>query len=105
VPRVQVEMGVASKQPALWVPVVTTVAAAVTTHIGAQRYEILIVSYDATARRLSTLRDQWLNAKREAGKPLDAEAFVLKCEQVISSENQGWMAGWLKSSSGGNGSG
>jgi hypothetical protein len=91
-----VAAGVANRQPAAWVPVVTTIAAAVTAHIAAERYEAQIISYSATAQKLRNLRDQWPNAIGEAGRLLDDEAFVIECEKVISSENQGWMAGWLK---------
>jgi hypothetical protein len=90
--------GVSSRQPALWVPVVTTVAAAVTAHIASERYEIQIVSYSATARKLTSLREQWPNATDEAGNVLVGQGFVTECENVISSENQGWMAGWIKNS-------
>jgi len=85
-----------SKQPALWVPVVTTIATAVGTHIAAERYEALVVAYVATARRLSSLRDQWPDVRGEDGTQLDGSGFVLECESVMSAENQSWLADWLK---------
>jgi hypothetical protein len=86
----------ASKQPALWVPVVTTIATAVGTHIAAERYEALVVAYVATARKLSSLRDQWPDVRGEDGTPLDGSGFVVECESVMSAENQSWLADWLK---------
>jgi hypothetical protein len=52
----------------------------------------------ASGRRARLLK--WPNATGEAGELLGAEAFLIECEKVISSENQGWMARWLEPSSG-----
>jgi hypothetical protein len=77
-----------------WVAVVTTIAAAITSHIAAERYEHLVVSYLATARQLESITEEWL-----VGDDKSAEAaarLVRGCEDVISSENEGWMAAWNK---------
>jgi hypothetical protein len=82
---------------AAWVPVVTAVAGAVTAHIAAERYEQDIVGFYATAQKLTALRDRWRAGTDAEGRPIDPSAFVLECENVISSENQEWMADWLES--------
>jgi hypothetical protein len=67
---------------ALWVPVVTTIAAAITAHAAAERYEFLRVEYRRTAGQLRHLS---ATARRDTD-------FVKRCEDVISSQNEGWMA-------------
>jgi conflict system pore-forming effector with SLATT domain/uncharacterized protein DUF4231 len=72
---------------AVWVPVVTTVTAAVAAHAAAERYEYLLIEYLRTAAGLERLRDRRLRP----GGPSDEE-FVRACEHVISVQNEGWMA-------------
>ena len=80
-----------------WVAVVTTLAGAVTAHVAAARYEFLAVSYRATAHRLESLRDQWLDSQQPAaGAKMTPAEFIKQCEDAISMENQGWMADWLE---------
>jgi len=75
-----------------WVAVVTTVAAAITSHIAAERYEHLVVSYMATASQLEAIVRDW---KADDDKSAEAAAaLVQKCESVISRENESWMAAW-----------
>jgi hypothetical protein len=45
-----------SESLAVWVPVLTTISAAVTAHAAAERYEFLVVEYLRTARELERLR-------------------------------------------------
>lgn len=76
----------------IWVPVGTTVAAAVTAHAAAARYEFLLIEYSRTAAQLERLR----NGHRPSTDP-DAQtgvddAYVAACEHVISVQNEGWMA-------------
>ncbi len=53
-----------------------------TAHAAAERYEYLLVEYRRTAGQLKHL-------KRTAAGDAD---FVDRCESVISTQNQGWMA-------------
>jgi hypothetical protein len=64
------------------------------------RYEFLVMSYAATAARLTDLLDEW----RIAGMPTDSvqwSKFVPECENAISVENESWLAKWAESGSGG----
>jgi hypothetical protein len=71
---------------AIWVPVVTTIAAAITAHAAAQRHEYLTVEYFRTAAALKrAVREQ------QDGSLSDAD-FVAECERVISAQNADWMA-------------
>jgi hypothetical protein len=72
---------------AAWVPVITTITAAVVAHVAASRYDHQIIEFVRTADRLQDLRDN------RRGR-LTVHAFVDACEDVISVENQGWMARW-----------
>jgi hypothetical protein len=77
-----------------WVAVATTVGAAITAHMAAARYEHLVISYLATARQLRTLVRNWRDggdhSRGATGK------FVRDCEDVISRENESWMAAWSR---------
>jgi hypothetical protein len=79
---------------AAWVAVVTTVAAAVTAHVAAARYEHLVISYLATARQLRFLVRSW-GAAADRG-PAAVARLVRDCEDVISRENESWMAAWTR---------
>jgi hypothetical protein len=72
---------------AVWVPVVTTVGAAVTAHAAAARYEYLLVEYLRTAEELERVRE-----RRGSASKLTDEELARKAEDVISVQNQGWMA-------------
>lgn len=78
---------------AAWVAVLTTLGGALAAHIAGTRYDFLVMSYYATARRLEDLVDGW----RLDGSPSDLtrwSAFVRACEQAISVENESWLAKW-----------
>jgi hypothetical protein len=67
--------------------VLTTIAGSVLAHIEASRFDYLVISYLATARRLE---DQMNVAE---GSWSD---FVNACENIIATENASWMAKWTK---------
>ena len=74
-----------------WAAVVTTAVGAVTAYAASERYEFLWIEYSRTARELSRLLDRQTAAD---GSPLSGVALVNECEQVISVQNQAWMAKW-----------
>jgi SMODS and SLOG-associating 2TM effector domain 1/Protein of unknown function (DUF4231) len=78
----------------VWVAVVTTVGAAITAHIAAARYEHLVISYLSTARQLRSLQRRWQS--RPDKSPETAGRLVRDCEDVISRENESWMAAWSR---------
>ncbi len=71
--------------------VLTTVGAALLAHIEASRYDHLVVTYLATARRLE---DQDLHFEAASADPGAWSQFVNKCEDIIASENMSWVAKW-----------
>lgn len=80
-----------SSNVAAWAAVVTTAAGAIAAYTAAERYEFLWVEYARTASELRRLSD-----RRTApdGRPLSGGELVADCEQVISVQNQAWMAKW-----------
>ncbi|MCX5117266.1 SLATT domain-containing protein [Micromonospora sp. NBC_00362] len=70
-----------------WVPVVTTVGTAVATHVAAERYSYMLVEYSRTADELQRIRDR---SGRIAS--MTDEELVKHAENVISIQNEGWMA-------------
>ena len=76
---------------AAWVAVVTTISAAVTAYAAASRYEFQLVEYLRTAAQLDRLRGGWVTGGHG---PAAGDAFVADCEQVVSVQNEAWMAKW-----------
>lgn len=71
---------------AVWVPVVTTVAAAVAAHGAAERYEFMLVEYTRTADELERLRE-----RRGTAADFSDDELIRAAEHVISVQNEGWM--------------
>jgi hypothetical protein len=76
---------------ASWVAVITTIGASIAAYVAAGRYEHLVLNYVSTARRLEYLKNRWL-----ADPQPDPCPFVAECEAAISSQNEGWMAEFMK---------
>jgi hypothetical protein len=72
---------------AVWVPVLTTVAAAVAAHSAAERYEFLLTEYLRTAEELERLA-----ARRGRARSMSDYELAQAAEHVISIQNEGWMA-------------
>jgi SMODS and SLOG-associating 2TM effector domain 1/Protein of unknown function (DUF4231) len=82
---------------AAWVAVVTTVTAAVSSHVAASRWEYQLVEYLRTAAELEELQESWLST--DVHDEAAADALVEHCEHVVSIQNDGWMAKWTADSS------
>lgn len=81
----------ASSTVGAWAAVATTAAGAVAAYIAAERYEYLWIEYSRTARELRRL----LNLRTTAdARPLSGPDLAAACEQVISIQNEAWMAKW-----------
>ncbi len=72
---------------AVWVPVLTTIGAALAAHGAAERYDFQVVEFLRTADQLERLRD-----RRGSAASMSDEDLVRAAEQVISIQNEGWMA-------------
>lgn len=70
-----------------WSPVLATVIAAVAAHAAAARYDALALEYSRTFKQLECL----LTA-RDAEPSHHDDQFVVAAEQVISIQNEAWMA-------------
>jgi hypothetical protein len=80
------------EQAAAWVAVATLIGAAVSTHAITSRYAYQQVEYARTADELDRLITSW--RARETRTAQDADAFVDRCEEVISVLNDSWMIRW-----------
>jgi len=76
-----------------WAAVVTTAVGAVTAYAVAERYEFLWIEYSRTASELRRLYDRHTAAD---GRRLSGLELVTECEDVISVQNQAWMAKWTE---------
>lgn len=75
--------------PAALIAVITTVTASLASHLYAGRYQYLVVSYLATARKLEERVLEWdLSGKSDD----ERKRFVQDCEGIFAAENSGWMA-------------
>ena len=73
--------------------VLTTVAGAVVAHVEASRYDFLVTTYRATARRL---RSELARVGAFTAPSPEWSAFVNRCEAILADENSGWLAKWTK---------
>lgn len=71
-----------------WIAVVTTVTTAVTVHVAATRYEFQLIEFLRTADRLEQLKSKAI----AGGSADELDALAVLAEDVISIENQAWMA-------------
>lgn len=74
---------------AAWIAVVATIGTALSVHVSATRYEFQLIEFLRTAERLRQLRSQSEVAGLTQQQLL---RLVRRAEDVISVENQGWMA-------------
>ncbi len=104
----RVEMGLASGAAVLgavasvfgagwasaWVAAITTVTAAVAAHSAAALYSYQQLEFARTAAELERLLAN--RAAADVREPVESadDAFVEACEQVISIQNEAWMAKW-----------
>jgi FtsH-binding integral membrane protein len=76
---------------AAWAAVITTAVGATAAYVAGERWEFLQVEYSRTAQELDRLLATHTD---ETGAPLNADQLVNRCEDVISVQNQAWMAKW-----------
>jgi hypothetical protein len=77
-----------------WVPVFTTLSAAVASHLAASRYAFLVMSYEGTAQRLQDLMTWWRS--RQPPTDTDWSQFVKSAEEAMAIENESWTAKWAE---------
>jgi hypothetical protein len=74
---------------AAFIAVITTVTTSLASYLYAGRYQYLVVSYLAVARRLEERILEWgYSGKTDA----ERKQFVRDCEDIFASENTAWMA-------------
>ena len=72
-----------------WVALITTVTASISAYVYANRFQYLIISYQATSNRLEILKNRWNVCDKTDEQ---RNEFIMNCEEAISIENGSWMA-------------
>ena len=80
--------GIVGASFATWIAVLATIGTALATHVAAGRYEFQLIEFLRTAERLNQLD----HAATTSSSPDELAELAAKAEEVISVENQGWMA-------------
>ena len=78
-----------------WIAALVTLTAAITGYLYSGRYQYLVVSYQATAAQLRTLKTQWQILVDRGGDAAQRGRVIRDFESAISVENSAWMARWL----------
>jgi hypothetical protein len=71
-----------------WIGVLTTAGTAITAHAAASRFEYQQIEFTRTADELERL----LATRAGGGDAAADDEFVARCEQIISIQNEAWMA-------------
>ena len=79
-------------QAVVWLPVLTTISAAVTAHVTSSRWEYQLIEYLRTASELERLLASWRGTTTHDDDA--ADRLVQATEQVVSTQNDAWMAKW-----------
>jgi hypothetical protein len=79
-----------------WIAALATLTAAVTGYVYAGRYQYLIVSYQATATQLRTLKTRWQVLVDRGADAAERDRVIRDFESALSVENSAWMARWLE---------
>ncbi len=75
---------------AVWVGFLSATAGAIASFISTNRFKLLVVSYQATARKLQMMMVRWNQLNRnDLHGIMD---FVRRCEEIIAIESSAWMA-------------
>lgn len=82
---------ISSDTTAPWVAVITTLTATLTAYLYAWRYQYMVVSYLATASKLSALRARWRTSRKTEADTAERNQLILECEGILSAENKAWM--------------
>lgn len=75
-----------------WVAVISTITSSIAAYAYANRYQYLIVSYQATGNRLEILKTRWKISGKTETDTKERNQFICDCEEAISIENSAWMA-------------
>ena len=79
-----------------WVALLSTVVTSLTAYVKGQQYESMIALYQATASRLSLLKDKWLDSGKSDADTAERNTFIKSCEDTMSLENGAWVAKWAE---------
>ena len=77
-----------------WVALLATVTTSITAYVKNHRYELMISLYQATAMRLQSLKDQWLDSGKTDADKAERDSLIQRSEETLALENGAWVAQW-----------
>ena len=78
------------------VGLIATLTASLSAHAQDRQYQVLIVSYQSTARRLIALKGEWAASQKTDADTAERNAFIRSCEDTMALENSAWLGERLK---------
>ena len=76
---------------AAWIPVVTSISGAVTTHLFSNRFQFLAQTYETMVSRLNRLLESWARVP-DADRAARMGTYVARFEEILLVENKQWVA-------------
>jgi hypothetical protein len=81
-----------------WVPgliaLLATLTASLSAHSQSQQYQTLIVTCQATSRRLLALKGEWIASHKTDTDTAERSGFISRCEAALALENGAWAGEW-----------
>jgi hypothetical protein len=75
---------------------IATLTASLSAHAQNQQYQTLIVTYQATSRRLTALKGQWIASEKTDADTAERNAFIKSCEDTMALENSAWVGDFVQ---------
>jgi hypothetical protein len=77
-----------------WIAAITTITASIAAYLYSGRYQYLILSYQATARRLEALKTRWEVDGKPEDDPDKRNQFIQNCKDATQLRiKPGWPSG------------
>lgn len=76
------------------VALIATLTASLSAHSQNQQYQTLIVTYQATSRRLLALKGEWIASHKTDADTAERNGFIRSCEDALALENGAWAGQW-----------
>ena len=83
-----------------WIAVISTITSSIAAFVYANKFQYLIISYQATGNRLELLKVSWEIENTTPTDKSKIQDFIKSCEQAISIENSAWMAEYIDNDKG-----
>jgi hypothetical protein len=75
---------------------IATLTASLSAYAQNQQYQTLIVTYQATSRRLKALKGEWIASGKTDADTAERNAFIKSCEDTMALENSAWVGDFVQ---------